>query len=513
MSWLEKIARALAPAMKSETEIRDLVAAEVAEKLPAEVRAAQAALPINYDYDPKGEGYRPVSASGSQVRTQTQYDQDQMLELAYREYDTSGIVKRFVRDTKNFVLGEGVTWLVECEGEMNLAAAAGQEKPAKPLTEAATKVVEAFWNHPMNQLDLLLENKIEFLNLLGEQCWPTVVNKYNGQVLLSYVDPLNIREVVQMPSFPEHAALVELKGNGGRSGKKLQVINPQMDPRLPHYGRLVGDCFFWKLNAPPNAPRGRSDLVHLFDFIDGFEEGIFDELDRLQYLKAFLWDVEVKGLTPGEVEEYARKLAAPKPGSCRVHNEQVTWDAVAPQLHHGDTAALFNLIRQYFAFATNRPESWYGAGGKAYSNEADSMQEPSFKDLGSRQRYIKYILVRLIQYVLDQAVIAGTLADRVYTVTVEMPEMSIKDLKSVVEGLVGLASSLMIAEGQQWLSKERAAEIFASVAAQVGVSIDYAQEIKLAADKGEIPEDYERREAFVTDLLARIERGNKSAES
>ena len=107
MKLREKMARIIAPGLMNKDQVKELVADEV--------KKAQMAIPINVDYDPKGEGYRRLSAEGQDQtrRDLTPLSQDLMLELAYYLYDTSGLVKRFVRDTKNFVLGEGVTFQVE----------------------------------------------------------------------------------------------------------------------------------------------------------------------------------------------------------------------------------------------------------------------------------------------------------------------------------------------------------------------------------------------------------------
>ena len=489
MGLRERIAKALAPDMMDAEQVKALVKQEVA--------AARQAMPINLDYDPKGEGYRRLSSDGQENvrRDLSPLSQDMMLELAYYLYDTSGLVKRFVRDTKNFVLGEGVTYEVENDTNDN----------------AAKEALDEFWNDNINQMDLRLEKRVEFLGLLGEQCWPVAVNEHSGHVWLSYIDPVNIDSVLTVRNFPEMTAAIQLKGQGGRPGKLLTAIRQETDPRKPEYGRLIGDSFYFSVNNPPNGPRGRSDLIHLFDFINAFEEGLFDELDRLKGIKAFIWDVTLKGATQEEIDEFLQKNKTPKSGSVRAHNEQVEWEAVAPQLHVQDNKTLFEMMRTYMAACQNRPDSWLGSGGKAYQTEADLMGEPTFKDLGSRQRYVKYIIEYILKFALDQRILHKTLKepkDGKYIVTVNMPETSVKDLKKIVDGLFTLAQSLMIAVTNKWISDETAAKVYASVAGQVGVDIDAAEEIKKAAENREsqVTEDYAAREAMITEIVARLNR-------
>jgi len=284
----EKVARLLAPDLMNEGQVKALVKQEVA--------AARQAMPISLDYDPKNEGYRRISGQGQENarRDLSPLSQDLMLELAYYLYDSSGLVKRFVRDTKNFVLGEGITYEVDNDDK-----------------EEAKGVLDDFWNDSINALDLRLEKKIEFLGLLGEQCWPVAVNQHTGKVWLSYVDPVNIDRVSTLRDFPEIAGQIRLKGTAGRTGKKIQVIREETNPMMAEHGRLVGDCFYFTVNNPPNGPRGRSDLIHLFDFINGFEEGLFDELDRIKLIKSFVWDVSLEGATDEEIKEFLRNNKTP----------------------------------------------------------------------------------------------------------------------------------------------------------------------------------------------------------
>ena len=493
-NWRKKIAGFFAPEMMSPEQACLLV--------EAAVKKAQQALPVRSDFDPNNEGYRRLSggAGADQARLHdfTALAQDTMLELAYYLYDTSGLVKRFVRDTKNFVLGEGLTLSVKNDDEKGSAAA----------------VMDRFWNDPMNQMDIRLEQRIEFLGLLGEQCWPVMVNPHNGHVWLTYADPVNIDTVHLVRNFPEMAAAVKMKGSGARVGRTMSVIRPATDPRKSDYGRMTGECFYIAINKPPNSPRGRSDLIHLFDFLNAFEEGLFDELDRLKGIKSFIWDVTVNGADQPQCDEYARQWKTPKSNSIRVHNEQVTWKAVAPTLNQHDNKALFDLMKTYVSACMNRPDSWLGSGGKAYQKEADLMGEPTFKDLGSRQRFVKYVVENILRFVLDQAILAGTLKEdpkKPFVPVVNFPEMTVKDTHKIVTALVSLVQALALASQNNWISDEKAAEVFASVCGQVGIEIDAAEEIKKIGKTEDGGRDYDRRQRLIDDIVARIERKGKSA--
>jgi hypothetical protein len=486
LGFRERIAGWLAPNLLNGDQVKALVSEEV--------KLARQALPISLEYDPKGEGYRRIGGDLEVRRDLTPLSQDLMIELAYYLYDTGGLIKRLVRDTKNFCLGEGVSFAVTNDDAKGSAKA----------------LLDKFWK--VNHLNLRLEKRIEFLCLLGEQCWPVQVLP-NGLVLTSYIDPANIDDILTIPDWPEVPAAVKLKGSSGRTGPTLSVIREEGDSRRREYGRLVGQCFFWSINNPPNSHRGRSDLIQIFDFVNSLEENLFDEGDRVRLIKSFIWDVTLKGATDEEIKEFLKNNKTPKPGTTRAHNEQVEWQAIAPDLKMQDSKVYFDTMKTYIAACQNRPDSWFGSGGKAYQTEADLMGEPTFKDLGSRQRLVKEIIEQMLQFQLDQAIIAGTLreeASNPFDIQVDMPEMVSKDLKPVVDSLFTLAQGLALAQTSGWIMDDTATRIFVSMAQRVGVDIDAAEEIKKTAEAKladpNVTRDYAARQALIDDIVARIQR-------
>lgn len=428
------------------------------------------------DYDPKNEGYRPL-AGGRVHQDLSGINIQHMQWLAYFLYDTSGLVKRFVHDTKDFVLGGGVTLSVENDTEEG----------------AALAILEEFWHDPMTGMDILLEDRMVFFSLLGELCLPVSVNKYSGRVQVSYIDPMNIFDIATVPGFAEHPDSVILNAGTG-TGTAIKCVRPLDDPRKKHYGRLDGECFFWALNKAPNATRGRSDLVHLFDFIDGFEQGLFDELDRLKSIKAFVWDVLIRGGTDEDVKRFIADNPPPKPNTVRAHNERIEWKAVSPQLNQQDSKAFFDLMRSYIAGGMNRPDSWFGSGGKAYETEAELMGAPTFKALESRQRRVRKMINQMLRYVLDQAIIAGRLKDGPYQPKCQMPPVTPENTKEATGQLKTLSDSLAVAEDRYWITRETAARIYHGSAVRLGVEYDPAEGPESPEALGHTSVDYERRQ-------------------
>lgn len=101
-------------------------------------------------------------------------------------------------------------------------------------------------------------------------------------------------------------------------------------------------------------------------------------MERAGFLRAFLWDVMLKGATPEEVVERARKITPPRPGSVRVHNDAEEWKADAPSLNQSDLAEGARLFRNHILGGQTIPEHWYG------DPDPELMPTANFPELSSR---------------------------------------------------------------------------------------------------------------------------------
>ena len=250
MSLRETIARALAPELKDIDEIKALVTEEI--------KRSQMQMPINYNYDPKGEGYRPLSGT-ILLRNLFPVQQLRMFEIAYYMFDASAMFRRLAVMDKGFMFSGDIS--------------------VNSTDSDAQDIIKRFWDDPENNMALKYPDKAMWLSILGEQCWPVNVNPANGFVRLQYVDPSLIKEVWVNPLNTEQIQRVDVGDVAGRPGPKYAVIRKDYNINSKTYDRLVGDCFFLSINHPPNSPRGRSDFLTLFDWIDSLERYGYNYLE------------------------------------------------------------------------------------------------------------------------------------------------------------------------------------------------------------------------------------------
>ncbi len=453
MNIREKIARAIAPGLKSETEIRAIVAEEISR--------AKMALPITANYDPKNEGYRRMSGFDSRLRDLMPMAQDRMFEVAYFMWDNSLMLRRLAVMDKSFIFN----------GPFKLTS---DDQDVQAVFDAFTT---------RNKLAMRFPERAMWLSILGEQVWPFAVNPYNGAVTLAYEDPSDIVDVLVNPENIEDHVRLELRSRAGRETRKLNIVRESTDIKSKAFARLDGECFFFRINAPPNSPRGRSDYLTLFDWIDSLERYGFNYLERAEFLLNFVWDVTLKGMNAEQIREWLRDNPVPEPGSLRAHNENVEWDAVAPEIKASDFKGGFDMGKAIVMGGAGRPSSWFGEGGKAYQTEAEQFGQVPIADLDSRSHFYQSILEDVGRFVRDQAVIHRRLGDGKMEATINatMPEVSKKDLTKLVNGVPQLSTALTIAQNNKWITPNEATKLFCFFASYLGYEIDPQAQIDAAA--------------------------------
>jgi len=297
--------------------------------------------------DPDDELWTRLTGDGE--RDLDTLSQERMRTVAVYLWDANVIANRIVELPIAYILGEGA----------RLSA----------NDEALQSVLDGFWRHPINAMDKKLPIKVRELSLYGEQIWPVFVNEVSGQVQLGYIHPSRLKEVVVDPDNPDQpVGLVVTKGVMEKELRYRVVVNgPEalftQRTQALRQAFTDGDVFYFAVNTLSTTRRGRSDLRAPADWLDAYDQFLFGELERYNFLRAFVWDVTVAGADDTKIREKARSIKAPTPGSVRVHNESEVWKAETPDLQAADTSNGARLFRNHVLGAASIPEHWFGGGG------------------------------------------------------------------------------------------------------------------------------------------------------
>ncbi len=349
-----------------------------------------------------------------------------------------------------------------------------------------------FWNDPINCMDLKLEKKVRELAIFGEQCWPAFVNEVSGHVRLGYLDPALIETVVVDPDNPEQPiGIVTLKDKKGNARRYRIIINGDEDVFSRRTQGIRGsfsdgECFYFTVNSLSSGVRGRPDLLASADWLDAYEDFQFGEIDRIKYLRAFMWDVTLNGANDEAVKARAKEITPPGPNSVRVHNDSEVWTAVTPDISAANTSESARMLRNHVLGGATLPEHWFGGGGDVNRSTGESMGDPAFKIMSMRQRVIKHILEEVGRYVLrQQAAATGVDIDfglSEMQVNASFPEMIARDTTKYAAALQQVVTAAALAVDRKFISSKLAVQIIATVAGQLGIDIDPEEAL---ADAGE----------------------------
>jgi hypothetical protein len=430
-------------------------------------------------------GFRRLSGNDSN-RDLAPLLQDKMIELAWYLYDRNPMAKRLINLTKIFVVGEGL----------------------KPQAEDEQVQVwlDGFWDDPVNRMDLEIPFYVGELGLFGEQLYHTTENPIDGSMRLWYIDPSEIDQVVyggapgNEPGSDRSIAIpieVVLKQKFGEaSAPRLQVYRPDEDPNSPSFGRPMGNCFYFAINKAKRSARGRSDIFAHADWLDAYEQLLFEGVDRAKLLNSFIWDVVLKGSNQEQIDEWLQTYGKrPRPGSIRAHNENVEWKAVNPELGSYEMSNFTRLFKNHILGTSGFPEHWFGEGGETNLATAGEMGMPTVKTLKERQKFVKHMLISICGVVVDRAVAHGSLPVSVNrAVTIRAPGLEVRDTTKLAAALQQITMALSLAMQEGWITKDSAAGVFANMVSQLGREVDAEKELEeLAAGLGPEEEDYAKK--------------------
>jgi hypothetical protein len=375
---------------------------------------------------------------------------------------TTPFGKRIIQIITDYVVGEGFSVAAD-----------------DPDVQA---VVDRFWNDPVNRMNENLESLFKELITFGELCIPVAVNPVDGFVRLGYIDPQEILEIEFGMLVTGGAAEVSipvgvrLKAKPSEAeGRQLAIIRTDETFESKSMWQLVGDCFFIAINKAKTASRGISILFSLADWIDVFDQMVFDFADRVRFLNAFIWDYTLKGADKAAVSDYKNELlkAPPKQGGVQVHNEQVEIKATTPDLKGADMRDASNVVKRYGLGGAGLPAWMFADPEDANRATAQEMAGPTGKMFTNYQNIMKRVVGGIVDFVIDQAVAHGVLpedVDRKYTV--QVPDLSVKDIGASATALQAIANAAGVAEDRGWIRGETASRAFQSVLTQVGVESD-----------------------------------------
>jgi hypothetical protein len=299
--------------------------------------------------------------------------------------------------------------------------------------------------------------------------------------------------------------------------KPMLIVRRVEDPGDPNYGQLDGECFYFNLNKAKSASRGFSELFALADWIDLFDQMIFDFGDKVRFLNSFVWHYVFKGADEKKVNTYKDQLTKnpPKQGGALFTNDQVEVKAQTPDFKGQDMAAGAEMVKKYGLGGAGIPPVFMGDGMDANRAAAVEMNAPVVKKIQKRQNHLARCLKAVLDFVIDCKLRAGVLRQGIDTsYDIEFPEIAVKDLDKGAQTLSGASTALQLGQQEGWITGATAARAFHTVLAEIGVDIDDSkEEYEAGQQEKQDRANREQNDLFPQSKLAEVLKGLKNPDA
>lgn len=406
----------------------------------------------------RDEGWRKLTESPE--RELAGLSKDREIEIAYSLWKTNPLGRWIINIMTAFICGDGFT--IEAKNEK------------------IKELLEAFWEHPVNNLKLNLPTHIKELGVFGELLLPKFVSQYTGKVALGYIDPAQIKRIVTDPENIKIVIGVITRGKDFRDGKKFKtVLPPDTEDFLSNDARAFREscqyeCYLDRINNLSNETRGQSDLSEIADWLDIYEQFLFDMSEKWVLLNAFVWDLIVQDGTADSIAEQVKGFTK-KSGSVYGHNQKVTLQAATPDLKTFDTETGGKVIRNHILGAKGIPSFWFGGAQDSNLAVSQEMSAPTYKMFSERQKHVIYFWQLICDDVVREADAHGMLKgvtddERAYKLNT--PELASKDITKFASAIAQLTTSLVAAVTSEFIDKDTAVKGFAFALAMIGYEFD-----------------------------------------
>jgi len=436
--------------------------------VPAKLREDIAPEFGSYSGDPDSDShlYRSLTSG---ARDLNELRLARSANIAYWLWLTNPYAKRGLDILSDFILGTGV--VIEAKD---------------PKTK---KVLEDFWYGKPWCFEQKANDFLNVLHLFGELVLPFEVNTKNGSVSIAYIDPANIEAITINPKNALEMSNLKVKS----IDKPFVIIN---DAEKAVEDGVIEGVFLFQINKIVNAVRGSGCLLSSINLLASLDDFLFAEIERTMMLRNFIWDITFEGASESEIKKWVsdEEKKPPHPGSIRGHNEKVTWNAVTPDFKTADSQNIFKILFNSVAVGLGVPEHWLGGPGFDINRAtAQAMNDPIFKRLQWRQKYVKSMFELMFDFVLANAVKygyeTGSIKDaddnevggKVDAKTnleyqLGFPEISPKNINELADVLTKITTALGVATMNGWIENNQASSIVQSfIEKNMGIELPEAE--------------------------------------
>lgn len=336
--------------------------------------------------DPDDHLYR---AAGAGLRDLTGGKLRRAQDISIDLYRKNPLANRIIHVYTTFMAGEG--FAVSCDN---------------PDVQA---VADEFWYAERNEMDINHRRFARDWLLYGEGIHPAATDE-TGNTTIGFIDPQSIDKITTSSLNQLILEAVHLHSSALEGTPPLQIIRRQTDPGGEDLGLLTGDTFAWLHDRIGAATRGTPFLLPILDWLDAYDQTLWELVERIKATRAFFWDVGVEG---GQTEvDQARAIwgkNAPRSGSVRFRTNAMEVSAQQPDIGVHEDVAGARLLLRLIATGAGLAPHWLGDPEDANRSTAEQMDIPVLRALADTQAVWKAQMEETLRFVVDRKVAAGML--------------------------------------------------------------------------------------------------------
>jgi hypothetical protein len=436
-----------------------------------------------YMIDPDENDYRRVTQS---KRDLPPIKQERAIELSYAFAEKDPLAQRLLRVPLEAIASAGLEFKAEDDRIYELWNE-WWECPLYPL-----------WGFKARYYSITTQSLWIDARIAGEAIWPFVVSPFAGKLELAYIDPSNVEQIKTQPGNALVKDQIILKRGLGLNDEQrvLQIVRP-----YPDYKSFFGNTFYFSLNAPVNSSRGRPQLLALLDWIDLYDQSMFNDAELQSMRSRILYDIEVQNADEPKLrkmeQQYFPGGQAPKPGTAFFHNSEMKMEIKVPDLKNGDFVAGVQNQRRHIIGGNGMNEVMLGLSGDMNAVAARESSIPVVWKIESEQRFDQMVISTVFSCVISKAIEArrqlesGIMDESVdRTFKLKMPSIFPRDMVQLTSTFVQAVAGADAAVQGGYIGKDTAQEIIVNALNQLGIekSLDEVQ--------AEVEEDEVENEIF-----------------
>lgn len=439
-----------------EEKLSAAVDQRLAEHLPAPVaeRLQAASISMNPEY-----GWRLLNGQNTRQLMLAPYD-TQIL-TAYWLYKTNPLAAFLVDTPAAFIAADKI--------------------PFEAKNEKVQELLQKFWDR--NRLEMRWGDYMKEAGVFANLVLTANVAEQTGRVKLGYIDPGLIETTIPDPEDVQTKIGVIVRASELYDTRRtFRVIldrdtEEDLSPKAKQLREQMsaGQCFLLQINCMSSELLGTSELFNVGEHLDSYEQTMLDSGEKHAQFNAFYYDITVKGADNKKLEEERNLYTPPRTGGAFIHNENVTCEAVSPDLKPLDAETATRTQRRHIMGAKGLPNHWYADPEGSNRATSAEMDRPTIKRLERRQNEAAAWLRTMADFVVTCALEAAYLKvpeDDAYDYQMSKPPLTDKDVAKLSTLLRDVSTSLVVAQGQGWIDQPQAAKMFAFCTSMLGFEYD-----------------------------------------